>query len=64
VDGTVITTGTDSISIVDVPFNSGSGCTANFYLCEKSAERNPGVSEDAWTNANADQTKSISFTIL
>lgn len=64
VDGSVIATDIDRVDNVEVPFNSGSGCTANFYLCEKSAERNPGIAEASWSNAIADQTRSISFTIL
>jgi len=63
VDGGIISTGLDTVGNVEVPYGNGK-CEANFYLCEKSAERNPGKTEDAWSNANVDQTKSISFTIL
>lgn len=63
VDGGVISTGFRTIANVEVPYGNGK-CEANFYVCEKSAERNPGKAEDAWTNAIVDQTKSISFTIL
>ena len=64
VDGGIITTGLTANSTVTEPFNSGSGCTGNFYLCEKSAERNPDKTQDAWGNAIVDQTQSISFTIV
>ncbi len=63
VDGSIISTGLGTVGTVSVPYGNGK-CEANFYLCEKSAERNPGKSEDTWGNANIDQTKSISFTIL
>ena len=64
VDGGIITTGLTTNSSVTCPYNSGSGCTANFYLCEKSSERNPDTAQNSWGNANIDQTQSISFSII
>ena len=66
-DGSVISTGLNSVESDRLyPYGESinSFSSTNFYLCEKSADRNPGLEPDAWTNAVVDQTQTISFTIL
>lgn len=64
VDGSKCASGLTTVSTLSNAYCSTTKCDAPFYFCEKSAERNPDKTQEAWGNANIDQTQSISFTIV
>ena len=63
VDGSICASGLETVSQLSNAYCT-TKCDAPFYFCEKSAERNPGKTQDAWGNGNVDQSQSISFTIV